>query len=261
MTDAQVRQSVADAAVDFWRRCAASYTYRQRRAYPESLYVPEARDGLDCSSTAILIYKEAAQPDPNSTGFNGSGYTGSLIGQGVRVDSILPGDLIFYGDPFGATGHVTTAIGGGECVSFGSTPISRRAVNYRPIVQVRRYPVLVPEPVVRHYLEERPWSAGGRGPKVIGPWWLEEDAERSRAARDAVLDRMRERGRLAVAMAGRDGKPYIYHYRQGTHGRFPMRRGPWKEAEARARARTTLEARSGFPLRAFDGLANSYYPS
>ena len=261
MTEVQVRQSIADAAVDFLNRCADSYTYRQRRLYPEGLYAPEARDGLDCSSTAILIFKEAAQPDPNNTGFNGTGFTGSLIGQGVRVDSILPGDLIFYGDPFGRTGHVTTAIGGGECVSFGSTPISRRAVNYRPIVQVRRYPVLLPEPVLRYYVEERPWSAGGRGPKVLGPWWLEEDPERSLAARDAVLARMRERGRLAVPMAGRDGKPYIYHYQKGTHGRFPVRKGPWKEVGARDKARTTLEARSGFPLRAFESLANSYYPA
>ena len=120
MTEAESRQAIADAAVDFWQRCTRTSTYRQRRPSPEGLDANHARDGLDCSSTAILIPEEAGQPDPNGTGFNGTGFTGWLIGQGVRTPDILPGDLIFDGDPFGRTGHVTTAIGGGMCVSSAS---------------------------------------------------------------------------------------------------------------------------------------------
>ena len=261
MTEAESRQAIADAAVDFWERCNRTYTYRQARPYPPGLYDPKAKDSLDCSSTAILIYKDAGQPDPNGSGFNGSGFTGSLIGQGQKVDAILPGDLIFYGDAFGSTGHVTTAIGGGMCISFGSTPISRREVNYRPITQVRRYAVTVPEPVPQFFFEERPWNAGGRGPKVLGPWWIDDDLDRSKAARDAVVERMRAKGRIAVPMLGLDGKPYVYDFLPGTHGAFPVRRGPWDTREERDRELRMRAAESDAPLRPFEGLARSSYPA
>jgi hypothetical protein len=261
MTEAASRQAIADQAVAFFERCSGTYTYRQTRPYPPGLYDPKARDNLDCSSTATLIYKEAGQPDPNARGFDGFGFTGSLVGQGTRVDAILPGDLIFYGDPFGSTGHVTTAIGGGMCVSFGSTPISRREVNYRPIVQVRRYAVTVPEPVPEFYFEERPWSAGGRGPKVLGPWWIDDDLDRSKAARDAMIERMGAKGRIAVPMLGRDGKPYIYDFKAGTHGEFPVRRGPWATKAERDRELRRRRRESDAPLRPFEGLARSSYPA
>lgn len=148
MTEA--RQLLATVALEFWRKCSATYVYGQHRPYPSGLYAPEARDSLDCSATAILIYRQAGQPDPNGTAYNGTGWTGSLIQRGEPVDlsRIEPGDLIFYGDPWGSTGHVTTSVGDGECVSFGSTPISVHLNEYRPIVAIRRYPVIAnKEPV------------------------------------------------------------------------------------------------------------------
>lgn len=114
--------------------------YTQTRPYAGSVEVWRVQGG-DCSGTSILIYKEAGQPDPNGTNYNGSGYTGSLDKQGVRVDEAqtAPGDLIFYGP--GSSEHVTVAIGGGQCVSHGSEGGPRTLpVHYRgDFLQVRRY--------------------------------------------------------------------------------------------------------------------------
>lgn len=52
----------------------------------------------DCSGFATLAYKSAGAPDPNRVGYNGTGYTGTLMTKGVKVKVPQPGDLIFYGN-------------------------------------------------------------------------------------------------------------------------------------------------------------------
>lgn len=54
---------------------------------------------IDCSAFATLAYKDAGAPDPNGAGYDGSGYTGTLLKHGVKVTTPLPGDLLIYG-PF-----------------------------------------------------------------------------------------------------------------------------------------------------------------
>lgn len=93
--------------------------YTQQRPYAGTLPVWKAQGG-DCSGTSILIYKLAKQPDPNHTNYDGTGWTGSLMQQGVSVPEIVakPGDLTLYGR--GAADHVVVEIGGGQVVSHGS---------------------------------------------------------------------------------------------------------------------------------------------
>ena len=53
----------------------------------------------DCSAAVTLWYKWAGAPDPNGLNYNGTGYTGTLLGHGRRIalKDVLPGDVIVYG--------------------------------------------------------------------------------------------------------------------------------------------------------------------
>jgi cell wall-associated NlpC family hydrolase len=131
------------ARVAHQARVMATYApkhYTQVRPYAETLPVWRVRGG-DCSGTSILIYKLAGCKDPNHTNYDGSGWTGSLIQQGVGVPEIVakPGDLTFYGR--GASDHVVVEIGGGLVVSHGSEGGPRTLPrHYRSdYMETRRY--------------------------------------------------------------------------------------------------------------------------
>lgn len=69
-----------------------------------------------------------------------AGYTGTQVNHGKRLRKpSMIGDLVFYGWSRGIPTHVATYIGGGLCVSHGSSvgPILVRW-NYRPVTAVRR---------------------------------------------------------------------------------------------------------------------------
>ena len=53
----------------------------------------------DCSAFVTLCYNWAGAPDPNGQGYNGTGYTGTLLshGVGVYVGDAVPGDVVVYG--------------------------------------------------------------------------------------------------------------------------------------------------------------------
>ena len=116
------------------------YHYLQTRPYPQSLWSFEAHNGIDCSSFATLVYKEAGMPDPNGAGYNGSGYTGTLVKHGRPVASPQPGDLIFYGGTVVVPGHVGVYVGTGKVVEIGSDAgIQFIQWDYRPVIAIRRY--------------------------------------------------------------------------------------------------------------------------
>lgn len=58
----------------------------------------------DCSAFVTLCYKWAMAPDPNGLGYNGTGYTGTLLSHMNHIErkDVKPGDLIVYG---GGTGN------------------------------------------------------------------------------------------------------------------------------------------------------------
>jgi hypothetical protein len=43
-----------------------------------------------------LVYKAGGAPDPNGSGYNGSGNTGTLMANGKKTSDPQPGDLVFY---------------------------------------------------------------------------------------------------------------------------------------------------------------------
>jgi cell wall-associated NlpC family hydrolase len=96
------------------------YVYREVRPIPDSLFGPAPRI-MDCSGFATLCYKHAGAPDPNGTGYNGSGNTGTLIAhcKKVSADKAAPGDLCFYGGTPAFPAHVTVYIGNGQVISMG----------------------------------------------------------------------------------------------------------------------------------------------
>jgi hypothetical protein len=91
--------------------------YAEVRPMPTSLAACAASP-TDCSGYATLSYKEAGMPDPNHLGYNGEGYTGTLIQHGRKVSKAQPGDLHFWEGP----GHVAIDVGNGEICEWGAPP-------------------------------------------------------------------------------------------------------------------------------------------
>jgi hypothetical protein len=105
----------------------------------------------DCSSSVTIIYHAAGLRDPNGRGYDGYGYTGTLLAHGRHVtrNRIQPLDLVFYGSssarpgfPAGAPTHVAMVMDGqGAIFTFGSEPgpVFRR-IDYRnDLHSIRRY--------------------------------------------------------------------------------------------------------------------------
>lgn len=134
-------------------RAADAITYSQTRSRPMDycgpVFVP---DFLDCSSAVTVIYEAAGYPDPNGRGYDGHGYTGTLLAHGRRVrrSKIQPCDLVFYGRtavarpgfPVGSPTHVAMVMDRkGAVFTFGSEPgpVFRR-IDYRSdLHSIRRY--------------------------------------------------------------------------------------------------------------------------
>ncbi len=128
------RLAVAAVLIRFHNDCRDTYTYDQVRPMPSGLFVPEAHDRLDCSSTCKLAHREAGLPPPDGVPYeNGSGWTGSMWATGVKVETPRAGDFAFYGwdSARGAPKHMAGCISSAEVVSFGHTPIERYPLRYR----------------------------------------------------------------------------------------------------------------------------------
>jgi hypothetical protein len=57
----------------------------------------------DCSGFVTLCYAWAGAPDPNGLGYDGAGYTGTLLAhmRSIEPESALPGDVVVWGSPPG----------------------------------------------------------------------------------------------------------------------------------------------------------------
>jgi hypothetical protein len=98
-----------------------------------------------------MIYEAAGFDDPNGRGYDGYGYTGTLVahGRAVKRSEIQPCDLVFYGSasprpgfPAGAPTHVGMVMDrAGAIFTFGSDPgPSFRRIDYRSdLHSIRRY--------------------------------------------------------------------------------------------------------------------------
>lgn len=108
---------------------------QKMRPVPPKLSVWE-----DCSSECTYEDWLVGWPDPNGLGYNGSGYTGTMIRHGWLVANPQVGDKVFYGPGRWSITHVAEYIGGGMVHSHGSeSGPEPHPINYRPVRQIRRY--------------------------------------------------------------------------------------------------------------------------
>ena len=90
-------------------------------------------NGTDCSGFTMRIYEHFGYSLPHSS------RSQSSYGSYVSTDSLMPGDLIFYGYN-GSISHVAIYIGNGQIVhaSTSTTGIIISAYNTMPIITARR---------------------------------------------------------------------------------------------------------------------------
>jgi hypothetical protein len=117
---------VRAAVADFCRRSIAAtgpWHYEQYRAMRYLGTSPDAYHESDCSEHATEAYYWArkmtgvAVPDPNHSGFNGYGYTGTLVDNPRTSSPYKVGDLAIYGASTGSTEHVCTCYVAGDAGS------------------------------------------------------------------------------------------------------------------------------------------------
>jgi cell wall-associated NlpC family hydrolase len=108
----------------------------QRRSWEN-----EAPPYADCASFVTWVYWDASRWLRLGDFLNGAGwaagYTGTLTQHGVQVDTLAPGDLVFYGDlsiPY----HVALYVGNGRVISHGGEQ-GPEVVAVGPATQYRRY--------------------------------------------------------------------------------------------------------------------------
>lgn len=151
--DQRIRAAVV-AAGYFWYQHRAAIAYSQYRPYPV-VKPPTVPSRFDCSGFATACYFAGGAHDPNGRGFDGQGYTGTLIANGTLVHDISQlklADLIFFGYSSGRPGfnvgdptHVAVYVGlvndVPSVLSMGHYPMSLYPFNYRAVNQMRTYQV------------------------------------------------------------------------------------------------------------------------
>lgn len=144
----RVREAIVAAAA-YWYSHRSQIMYSQYRPFQRGR-PPWVPSRWDCSGFVTCCYEAGGAPDPNGRGYDGLGYTGTLIEHGspVAKANLKAGDLVFYGSSWGKPGfpagsptHVAVYAGNGLVYSMGSYPMGLYAVGYRPINHCRTYTV------------------------------------------------------------------------------------------------------------------------
>lgn len=149
--DAQLaKRSRLVAAGYFGVAHAAQIHYAERRPFPVQAAgkLPALPLTTDCSGFVAICFRAAGAPDPSRQGWNGQGYTGTLLRFGERVAVPQAGDVVVYGGGLGH--HAALVLRGGEdplTASHGSEvgPLLIRVSEERryqpPGVTYLRFPV------------------------------------------------------------------------------------------------------------------------
>lgn len=123
-TTAQVRQAMVSNCL--WGvQHNADIHYSQARPMPIGIAVHALPFSTDCSGFATLMAKWSGAGDPNGSGFNGQGYTGTMLDhcEHITAAETQPGDLVVFGAGTGT--HVVVLVEsaanglGALCVSHG----------------------------------------------------------------------------------------------------------------------------------------------
>ena len=91
-----VRQAIV-AAAHLGIRNEPRIHYAETRPFPLERHLPLT---TDCSGFVTLCYFLAGAPDPNGRGYDGRGWTGSLLETMENVDrrAVLAGDVVVWGE-------------------------------------------------------------------------------------------------------------------------------------------------------------------
>jgi hypothetical protein len=115
-----ITAGIAQLLAGYCRDCIAAepkWHYLQERPM-RHLGVPPAQGAsTDCSGHATSAYYWAGAPDPNHRGYDGYGYTGTLISNPQTVAPYAVGDLALYGQSTAETTHVCTCYVAGDAAS------------------------------------------------------------------------------------------------------------------------------------------------
>lgn len=101
---------------------AAQIHYAEIRPIPHVApgKLPSLPFTTDCSGFVTMAYQYAGLPDPNGGGYNGTGYTGTLLVKGTPTVVPKPGDIGVYGPKPGHHAVAALIAGGAEIASHGS---------------------------------------------------------------------------------------------------------------------------------------------
>ena len=112
---ADARQAIVD-----WAKWGVahrgSFAYTEGSNRMEAINTPPGTlpVSTDCSGAVTLWYKWAGAADPNGQGYDGEGYTGTLLGHGqeIPLSEVVPGDVVVYGP--GTGWHTALIVEGGN---------------------------------------------------------------------------------------------------------------------------------------------------
>jgi len=120
---ADATDNVRKAITDYCKRSISSEPkihYQQVRPIACFGVPPENGFTTDCSGHSTCAYYWArkttgvAVPDPNGNGYNGYGYTGTLVNNPKVSSPYKVGDLGLYGSSMSSTSHVVTCYAAGD---------------------------------------------------------------------------------------------------------------------------------------------------
>lgn len=114
-----IRAAIADYG---WRSISSASGIHYAQVRPIACFGVPPEEGFttDCSGHATAAYYWARKltgiqvPDPNGRGFDGYGYTGTLLNNPAASLPYAIGDLAIYGPSYSASSHVVTCIRAGN---------------------------------------------------------------------------------------------------------------------------------------------------
>lgn len=132
-SNTQISDSVDTSSASALRAAVVAYAL-QFEGNPYVYGGSSLTNGTDCSGFTMAVYSYFGYSLPHQSGSQ------SGCGTRVSLDSLLPGDLLFYTNGGSSIGHVALYIGNGQIIhaSTPSTGIKISSANYRtPLCAVR----------------------------------------------------------------------------------------------------------------------------
>jgi cell wall-associated NlpC family hydrolase len=114
--------------------------YSEARPIPLGRHLPLA---TDCSGFVTLCYFLAGARDPNGLGYDGEGWTGTLLRHmtAIAADDVQAGDVVVYGEYPGR--HAAIVLEPGDDPSLASHGMERGPIATRASDEAARQPPVV----------------------------------------------------------------------------------------------------------------------